>query len=642
MTRLWRPALSMARDRWGGLIAVACAVAGGAAMATATGVVVETGVASHAPVQRLAAADVLVSGGQYVVQDADVDVTLPDRVPVDAGLVDEIAKLPGVDRAVGDVSFPASMASSDAHADTAGHGWGAAALGGSLADGRQPSAKDEVALDSDAAATARVGDDVTLSVNGVAGKYRVSGIVDAPGTGLYFADTTARHLAKRDAGAGEGTVDLVAVRTAHPSAVAERIRAAVAGAHLVVTTGAERGDIESLAAGAGRGTLIAIASSLGGTIVLIVGFIVAGALSVSVAGQRRELALLRAIGATPRQVRRLIATQAGVVAAAAMPIGIAAGYLLAQWFADLLAATGEVPSNLPTHLGPLPAVAAAVLLLGVVQVAARLAAGRTSRMAATEAVAESRVEPRDPAPLRVTIGFALMGLALASTVVPLISRSEAAFISVASGILPAMIGLALAAPSIVRAVTGRLKRRMRPSGRASTWLAVANSHGYALRMAGAITVLALAVGFAITQVFSQSTLRAVADDDLAEGSHVDVSVSASALGGLTDDDVRQIGALTGVRAAVPTIATSAVWPYREDGKRRADAVPMLALGSGAASVIDADVASGDMSRLRGDTVAVDAATAWTEDLSVGDHLDLFLANGARVSPTIVATYRRGF
>ena len=61
-----------------------------------------------------------------------------------------------------------------------------------------------------------------------------------------------------------------------------------------------------------RPLLLLLSGSLGGIVLLVVGFAVAGALGVSIAGQRRELALLRAVGATPRQVRRLATDHPGV------------------------------------------------------------------------------------------------------------------------------------------------------------------------------------------------------------------------------------------------------------------------------------------------------------------------------------------
>lgn len=647
MSGMTGPAVSMARARLGGLIAVACAVLGGCAMVTATGVLAETGIRSHASVERFSDAEVLVSAPQSVERDEDLDVALPGRVPVPAGVASRVSALPGVADAVGDVSFPAAIVDlvDRVGGVPTGHGWRSMRVIEYELTGTEPRTPDAVVLDDELAAPAGLepGDSVEMVVNGVREDYRVSGVVEAAGSGVYFAQRTAREFAR-----SPGSVDLVAVSLA-PGAevdqVTDRIRAGLNAAYdteLLVTTGAARGDVESLEAGAGRGVLVALAASLGGTVVLIVGFIVAGALAVSVANQRRDLALLRAIGSTPVQVRRLIATQASVVSLLVMPFGIGAGYLLAGGFADLLTSSGMLPLGVPIVWSPFPALVSIGLLLGVVQVAARAAAMRTSRAAATEAVAESRTEPRPPGMPRTVVGCVLIGLSTASTVVPLVTRTEAAFVSAGSGTILAFVGLALVAPALVRILTSTLLGRLRPDTPAPIWLAISNSHGYARRTAGAVSVLALAIGLTIVQVFTHSTLAAVIVDERSAGDRVDVTVSAAGVGGLSERDRQQIAAQPGVSAAVPLTATSVVHPSRERDLRSAETYPALALNGAAPAVLDVGVSAGDLSDLRGDTVALASTLAWLNDLEVGERMDLILADGTAASPTVVATYDRGF
>src|SRR5205807_2054878 len=103
--------------------------------------------------------------------------------------------------------------------------------------------------------------------------------------------------------------------------------------------------------------------------------------------------------------------------------GVLAGVLLAVRLRGLLVGLGMVPDGLPLSVGPVPAVVAAVLMVGVVQVAARAAAWRTSRLPATEAVAESRSEPWAPGSMRTGIGVLLLGVAVGASVVPVVMRS---------------------------------------------------------------------------------------------------------------------------------------------------------------------------------------------------------------------------
>src|SRR5690348_3248000 len=129
-----RLALRMARHRIAALAAIACAVLGGAAFVTGIGVLAESGFRSHAPVGRLARADVVVSAAQDYHPKGDLAIGLPERARVPRELTARLARLPGVTAAVGDVSFPAAvldrrgavLPAGDPAA--AGHGWASTGL----------------------------------------------------------------------------------------------------------------------------------------------------------------------------------------------------------------------------------------------------------------------------------------------------------------------------------------------------------------------------------------------------------------------------------------------------------------------------------------------------------------------------------
>ncbi|MER7188261.1 ABC transporter permease, partial [Streptomyces hyaluromycini] len=89
-------ALRMAAHRIASLLAVACAVLGGAALITATGVLAESGLRSQLPPGRLGGADVVVAADQEFHVAGDLPIALPERASVPAGLTARLAKLPGV------------------------------------------------------------------------------------------------------------------------------------------------------------------------------------------------------------------------------------------------------------------------------------------------------------------------------------------------------------------------------------------------------------------------------------------------------------------------------------------------------------------------------------------------------------------
>jgi putative ABC transport system permease protein len=646
-----RLALHTARHRIAALVAVGCATLGGAALLTGIGVVAESGWRSPAPADRLAAAGIVVSADQTFSPAGDLPIALPERRRVPAELVDRVARLPGVVATIGEVSFPAAVIDGQGRAVSAGdpraagHGWSTTALlDHAQIAGTAPAGPYEVALDAGTAAAAGVapGDRVSVTAAGQPATYRVSAVITtAQAGGIFFADPRARQLAGRDH--GSGTVDLIAVRTA-PGAedsVAGEIRHSLGDNGLLVSTGPDRGEVEDLGAAAARSMLPLLALSMAGVTLLVIGFIVAGALAVSIGAQRRDLALMRAVGATPRQIRRLVAGQAAIVSVPALAAGVGAGYLLAEQFRHLLVSIGLLPSTLPLTISPFPAIAATVLLIVVGQVAARCAAWRTSRLPATEAVAESRSEPRTPSKIRTRAGLLLVVAANVVAVAPLLDRSQIGASATAIAGILAAIGLALAGPAVVGRLGQVLARKLPVHTSAPTWLAVANSHGYALRVAAAITTLAMAVVFTLTYTFTQTTVMAATVEDVSTSTLAQSSVRAPALGGLPADVLTAVAATPGVQAAAPVSSTTVLWPYQRAGDTEVESSSALVMTSAAPAVLDLDIRAGDLTGLTGNTIAVDTDVARSRGASVGSDVSLILGDGAQVNARVVATYGRG-
>ncbi|WP_329032805.1 ABC transporter permease [Streptomyces sp. NBC_01725] len=673
-------AVQMARHRISALVAVVSAVLGGAALITGTGVLTESGLRSELPPGRLGGADILVSADQtFRLGGPDLPIALPERAAVPASLVERLAQLPGVRAAVGDVSFPVGVLDARGRVvpvgedpRAAGHNWSSHTLlgsprgedgsgaGGPGIEGRKPAGSGEVAVDSAVAAAAGVkpGSGIRVVAAGrPAAEYRVSAVIDAPGAGVLFADPTAADLAGRDDGPRSGTVDLIGLRTepGTTDAVAEAVRAELRaaeprdaqprdarspGAGLVVATGAERGDLAAPDAVAARSLLILLASSLAGIILLITGFVMAGALGVAIAGQRRELALMRAVGATPKQIRRIAASQATVIAAAALVPGIPLGYLLADRFRVLLVDRGVLPEALPLTFGPLPALATTLLLALAVQVSARGAAWRTSRMPATEAVAESRSEPRHPSRLRTRAGLLLVVAATTLSVVPLLARTALGATATSIAGILAAIGLALAGPALIRRVSDTLSRRLPAGASPATWLAMSNVRGYAIRIAGVVSTLAMAVVFTLTYILAQTTVLTATTDDVGAGTLARERLTAPGLGGLPEGTLAAVRETAGVRGAAPVTSTTVLWPYEQLGDPVVESASAMILTPDAPDVLDLDVRSGSLARLTGDTVAVGGDVARSRGASVGQRIRLILGDGTHVTPRVVAVYGR--
>ncbi|MBA4609881.1 FtsX-like permease family protein [Aeromicrobium sp. Marseille-Q0843] len=627
-------ARALARGHVGALVGLAFAILGGSAFITVGAVLTETSLRAEVPPTRLADAEILVSAAQRVPVVEDFDVRLPERATVPADLVERVGRVPGVSAVAADVGLPLSITTDGVTRTVEAHPWPVADLGDPALRGAAPG-PDAVVVDEEIAGI-EVGDRLAVGVGETRRNLLVSGIVDAPGPGVHLATSTMSDLAALPGGAS----DLLAIRVsddADIAAVAAAIEDVVGGEY-AVTTGDARGAVESLAVGNARLELVALAASLAGTLLLLVGCIVASAMATSVANQRRELALLRAVGATPRQVRGLVARQATVAAACGLLPGVALGYLAAGWFCDQLAERGVLPVVVPVVHSPIAGLVVVALTLVVVQLAARGATFRASRRPATEAMGDAQVEPRQPSRVRTGLGLGLVVLSLAPAFGALVVTGEEAFLSAVSGTLLGIVGLALCGPALARAVTGRLAERRGERAPVTRWLALHQTHAYALRTAGAVTVLALAFGLTVAQVFAQSTLERATSAEQAAGMTADATIT----GALTAADVASLGDTAGVDAAVPMVSTSVVRTSRMLGDATTERFPALGLGPDADRVVDLDVAAGGLADLRGETVALDASTARRWGLDVGDRVELRLANGDPVSPEVVATYRRGF
>lgn len=193
----------------------------------------------------------------------------------------------------------------------------------------------------------------------------------------------------------------------------------------------------------------------------------------------------------------------------------------------------------------------------------------------------------------------------------------------------------------MRGIGGAAARVTRSGASAPTWLAMANLRAYALRNAGIVSTLAMAVVFVLTYTFTQTTVLAATAQDTSTGTLAQLRLSAPALGGLPADTLAAVRKTAGVQAAAPVGTTTVVWEYKEFGDPAVDSGPATILTPDAAGVLDLDVRDGSLSRLSGATVAVSSDVARTRSARVGHTVDLVLGDGTPVAAKVVAVYRRG-
>ncbi|MGW7276064.1 FtsX-like permease family protein [Streptomyces sp. NPDC054864] len=646
-------AWSTIRNRRGGFIAAFIAVLCGSAVVTACGVLLVSGMTSGVTPERYAGATVMIGGQQAKDVKENFDPHYPERVTVPAELTEKIGAVDGVERVIGERTVEMSLANAAGRTVPTddplyGHGWASAALGPfELAEGEKPTGARMVVLDADTAHRAglKVGDTVRLAVGTTPTSYELVGLLKDPPNGLdrqsaaFFSDERAAQLSPHPdrftaigAIGGPETSD---------GELADRVQRALADADVQVYTGRDIGDLEFLDVGESRGFLVALSASFGGTALAVVVFVVSSTLGLAIHQRRQELAMLRAIAATPRQIHRLIGSEVLLVAVTAAVIGAVPGFLVARELRDAFAGVGVLPADFELSSNPAPALAAVLLCVLGTRLAGFIAAFRTARIKPVEALYESQVEPATLGRVRRTVGLVLIALGLAAAIVlPMVIPGQLAVAGAAGSLVILMVGSALIGPQLVgftaRAL-GPLLRRSRVSG----YLAWANTTANTRRLSNAVVPLALCAAMALMQLSTLSTVEATAQEQAATGVVSDYVLTSEATG-LSPELTEKVREIPGVTAAVPVVRSQVMINYIEIDKPAA--APLSAQGvepAGLDRTLDLDVREGALDRLDDDSVALSWMAAGTAGLGVGDTARIDLGDGTHKKFTVVAVYGNG-
>lgn len=502
----------------------------------------------------------------------------------------------------------------------------------------------EVVLDA-TAVRAAVGDTIVLETPTGRAEFRVSGLAKAGTGGVprgatgWFSDAQASVLAGHP-----GRADAIAVlaRTgADAGDVADAVEKALTGTRAHVYTGDDRGAVEEHGLGYAKETLTGIGGSFGGIATVVALFTAAGTVALSVAQRAREFALLRAIGATPRQIRRAVAAEALLVAPIAGLAGCLPGIGLAQWWFGQLKDRGAIPEAVDLHVSFIPLLVAVALGLLTALAAGWAAGRRPARTKPGQALTDASVERLRPGVIRTGLGIgAVVGGGFLTGLAARSAGDDAA--NAALGVVMLfMLAVALLGPLVARLCATLFALVLR-DGSAAVSLAAANSRTNARRMASAITPIVLAMAFASTLVFLHTSETHVATRQLRAGVIADHVVTDPA--GLPADTVARAARLPGVDAAVGLLETQVLVPVGSGGGRWLQGAATQGIsGSGAqlAKVQDLDVRGGSLDRVGRGRIAIDKTLATSAHVGIGDRLPLYLPDGTKARPEVVAVYGRG-
>jgi putative ABC transport system permease protein len=572
--------------------------------------------------------------------DVAVQVAGAGGEPLPASGVDRLARLPGVAGALPVVSGPGSVTGRDG--DPVGGAGGVTSWAESsrfaLAAGRGPATAGEVAL-SEAAARASgagVGDTVELRAGDARRRLAVVGVYRYRALGEETPPAAALEAAAAQGLLGipgrVTAVDLVAAPGVAPAELAGRAQAAVPGATAVDAraANAEARGRRADEARTLRDALLAFAAIA----LLVGGFVIANTFSMLVGQRTRELALLRAVGMTSGQVRRMVLGEAAGVGLAGGLAGTAAGYGFAALAMTFLH-DGTGPA--PVVVG-WPALAAALAVaVGVTVLSALAAAARAAR---TPPAVALRGDP--PAPPK---GIGRRGLAGAVVAAPGLALYGWAAVTDQideqvgtvglGGAALCILGAVLLAPVLCRLLLGPLSAplaRLGATGRLAAGNARRNPRRTAATASALMISLAVVTGLAIFgHSLREHTVAGVRRDVAAQ---LVAEPTGRGEAAIPQRTVERLAAVPGVRAvAALRYASLPVRAGPLETRAAATVTDPAALGS----ALRLTMVSGRVGDLAGG-VFVSADLARRYRLAPGDRLAIGWPGGQRDHP-VTGVYR---
>ncbi len=564
------------------------------------------------------------------------------ETPIPAAVVGQVAEVDGVSKATGLIGVDgARVIGADGKVLTS---QGPPRIGGNwvgtdellqLREGRGPEAANEIAVNATVAKAAgiKVGDQVGVLTQQpkkmftLVGIWGYSGDRDSIGgvQEVAFTDPVAQQLMLGRTGVYTQIV-VEAADGQTPEQVRDRV-AAQLGAAYEVKTGAQLAADSSAGFKEALSFFNKILLGFAGVALFVGVFLILNTFSIIVAQRTRELALMRALGASGRQVIGSVLVEAVVIGLVAAAVGLAAGvgvgWLLTYLFGRMSGGLDPAPVGVPL------AAILSSLIVGVVVtvVAAVLPALRAARIAPIAAMQDVATPDR---PLtKVTVWGAVVGAAGAATLgIGLYATSSLWLIL--TGVLVTFIGVALLTPVISKPVVAGIGRLFSWSlpGRLGRLNSGRNPRRTAITAAALMVGIALVTGVTVVMDSAKSSLSAQAEDTIK--AQVVISGEQNSPRPPTFDTkvLAEAQAIPGVRAAAGLWRDQALIngergyvSTTEDLARMTDAFGAPALAT-----------------LQPDQVAVSTQEAADRGITTGQTLAVQLSRGDLRKYTVVATY----
>lgn len=601
-----------------------------------------------------------LSAGVYKGTDAAVRATAVFNGPqftgeqrpfVDASLIDRLSRVPGVAAAEGSVFGYTRLIGKDGKA-LGNPANGAPTLGGNwnqvaalnpwhLVAGHAPQVTGQVVIDAKSARDGhlRVGDFTTVLVKGPPQRVQVVGIVrfgaaDSPGgaSTVLFTTPAAQQLV---AAPGKFTSILfVAKPGVSQQQLVSNLQQAlphglesVTGAALVKEMQDQFAQVLSFFK-----TFMLIFA----VVALLVGaFMIFNTFSITVAQRTRENGLLRALGASKRQVLGAVLLEAVVVGIIASLIGLAAGVAVAMGLKAMLSGLGL--ASLPTSgvvFTARTALVAGLAGLAVTIVAAVSPARKAAKVSPVAAMQDVTVGSTGyGSKERVMVGTTILLLGVAALFTGLFTNLASRILVVGAGALLVFFGVSVLGRTVSlplsRAVGAPLPRLRGLTGK----LALQNAMRNPKRTAASASALMIGVGLVgfFTILASSSTASVNSAIDRSFAGDIVIDSGGGMMGGVDPALAGQLSKLPQVQAATGV----AIGLAQINGKVE----QLSAVDSRAASqIFNVSPIQGSLAGLGRDGIAVYKDVATADHLRVGSTVPVLFKDTGRQNLTVALIY----
>lgn len=569
------------------------------------------------------------------------------RDPIDVAIADTIRAVDGVAVAEPILQRYAQLLDADGEAisppggPTFGVSWeGEAGIQGvTVKEGRAPIGPDELAIDKATADTEgfEVGDTVSYLTDVGTFQGTISGTVglgsaDSFGGAQLVAldlDTALVHFG------ADGKVDAIDISVADGSDVAEvqRAIADILPPQTEVVTGEEvaqetADDVNQFVSVFGTGLLVFAFITA-----FVSAFIINNVFQITIGQRLRELALLRAVGASGRQVRRMISTEAFVLGVLATVFGVLGGLLVARGLIAAFDAAGAGFPDTQTVLQIRTIVIAALVGIGITMASVIVPSRRAAKI---PPVAAMRPELGFAAlrSRRLVAGVVVTVVGVTMFVVGLFLRpgGTTGLIALAGiGALVLFLGIASLSSTVATPVTRVIGWPIEKLFKVPGALARQNVARTPRRTSSSASALMIGVALVSSTAVFASSLRASLVETLESAISADYIVTDSGFQGLSPLVSETLAEVPELEAVTPIRGISG----QVDGStKNFGAVDPVAFDK----LVDPDLQDGTVADLAVNELLLHKDPANDLGATIGSTIDVTFQNGIEQTLTVAGIY----